>query len=187
MTNSGIDLEEFDTGTDATARPSADYLRGVRDTEASTSVRAAEKQAEALAQVSATLSDMAFGFAEAEEHLLQVLKHLLRQVAEAALPQVVLESFGAHFQEAMATVFSDAASAPVSIGVHPQLVEELDSTLSDVARSRFEFVPDTNLLPGQAVLRGPDLSFAIDLPALTENLQKALAGLDTPERSLSHG
>jgi hypothetical protein len=181
-----VELESFDDGPVAERRESAEYLRGfAAGTEKALSGQTA-KLARATQDISATLSDMAFGYAEARVQILNRTRPLLTQVAEVIVPQIAQESFALHLVDVLERDFNAASEEPLRIAVHPDIAEHLARNMADRSDTFF-IVGDPTLIDGQALLRQSDTHIIIDLPALTQALQTALNGLESRERSQSNG
>lgn len=186
MTLSQVTLECFDDGEGAAPQQSAEFKRGFEAGVAAMKEADTAKQAEATSAVSSTLADMRFGYAEARLALLDRIRPLLVQVAEAVLPEVVQDTFSLHLVDTLMRDFETLTGQPVQIAVSPAAVEPLKASLRDLSDD-FVFVPDANLIDGQAVVKSAQRQIMIDLPALMLALQTALCGLDSLERTRTHG
>lgn len=186
MTSARITLESFEDEPEHGEPDSEDYLRGLAD-----GIQIGEQsQIAALAQateaVSATLSDLTFGFAEARVQLMGQLQPLLAQVSDTVVPHILHQTFKQHLIEVLVTDFDDALNRPVHVKASPDMVTHLATELSGHS-SQFVFSADPLLEGGQAILTDPDTQVMIDLPALILDLQTALSGLDPLERTQIHG
>jgi len=186
MTILGIELEVFEDDTAPAPRESFDYKRGFEAGVASCNDTNEANLAAAVADISSTLSDMTFGYAEVRVQLLERIRPLLCQVADAILPEIAKESFAAHLVETLTSHIEETAMLPVQIAVNPEAVDYLTSALSSHAGD-FTFVANERLTDGQAILQNSDSHVMIDLSALTLALQTALNGLEPPERNTSNG
>ena len=185
MTFSPLTLECFELADATDPPPSADYLRGVDDGRAQALASAEADRATALVSIAASLSDMTFGFTEAKSYLIEGIRPLMTQISELMLPELVQTTFARHLIDLLEREFGRAIEGAVAIAVAPSVANEVRDTLP--ADLPFEVRADGALQPGQALLRGGETHVMLDLPALIESLQKALRGLDTLERSQTHG
>ena len=183
MTQSRITLECFDDGLSGPSLVSgADYQKGFDAGVAQAEAAITAQQAQAIADINATLGDMAFSYTEARGELLGRIRPILTQVAEAVLPMLAQETFSAHLVETLEGTFKDATDQAVKVAVAPDMVSLLGE-----AEPTFKPVPDPSLAPGQARLRRGDTHIMIDLPALVTALQAALQGLEATQRTQAHG
>lgn len=184
MSGGRITLERFDGDAKNTIEESADYKRGFADGEQKGDASRAALQAESIQAIASTLADMAFGFEEARLHVIKRLQPILAQVAEAALPHIIHNTFGAHLTDVIDAQVKEAATAPIEIAVAPDIVP----VIADATQNRpFTFVADPTLRAGQALIQNGETLVLLDLPALLTTLQTALHGLECPERSQSNG
>ena len=183
MTMAGFTLESFDDDTSGPRQiQSAEYQKGLEDGVARAQLESTAQQAKALSDISASLADMAFGYAEARSELLNQIRPVIAQISEAVLPALAQETFSTHLIETLENAFARTTDQTAEISVAPDMV----SVLSD-ADLGFEPVPDPTLTLGQARLQGGGTHIMIDLPSLVSDLQKALLGLDSTQRNQAHG
>lgn len=185
MTLSRMTLESFEPADALPPEQSAEYQRGFQ-----TGLMAAQQSEAAdirhsIEGIASTLSDMAFGYAEARIFLLNRIRPLLVQVAESVLPQIAQDTFAAHLVDVLHNDFATLVSEPIRISVNPSVIDTLSGALGDT--SNFVVIADSELNSGQAVLKNPDTQIMIDLPALVLALQTALSGLEPLERIQSNG
>lgn len=186
MSFARVTLESFESGGAFPPKEGPDYQRGFKDgVEFAAQSDAAAVRA-AVSDMSATLSDMTFGFTEARLHLLDRIRPILAQIAEALLPDIAREVFAAHLVETLLQSFEAAADQPIQIAVAPSDLAAVGSALAS-ADGRIRLQGDAGLAIGQAVLCRDETHILIDLPALTGALQTALLGLEPSERTLANG
>ncbi|MCF2871593.1 hypothetical protein L0664_11005 [Octadecabacter sp. G9-8] len=186
MTLSRVSLESFEDSPAVPPKESIEFKKGfaagiksAEQTETANLTRATEG-------IDATLSDMAFGFAEARLQILERLRPLLAQISETILPQIAKDSFADHLVDVLARDFKQVAASPVQIAVHPEAVDHLQTVLT-AHSDNFSFIGDATLTDGQALLRSDTTHILIDIHALTLALQTALNGLEPLERTQSNG
>jgi len=184
LTPTRVTLESFEADGMSGVEESSDYKRGFAAGLLESEASNAANLAAAVAEISSTLRDMAFGYEEARLHVLERLRPLLGQLAEAILPQIAKETFGAHLAGVVEDAFETASSAPITIAVPPDVMSSLAD--SKVAK-QFDFVADPALSAGQALIGQGDIHVLLDLAALTTELQAVLNGIEHSERTLSHG
>lgn len=184
MISSRITLESFESDGQADVAQSADYKRGLAKGLAQAETSQNADLSRSIGEISSALTDMAFGYEQARLHVLERLHPVLGQIAEAVLPLIAIETFGAHLIDVIEAEFQTATSAPIMITVTPDLVETLRSSLTG---NIFTFFGDPMLDVGQALICQDTTHVLLDLPALTLALQSALNGLERPERIQFHG
>ncbi len=184
MTRAQITLECFDDAGAADPEPSFEYKRGLSDGLAQADASESARSVLALNEIASTLTDMSFGFEEARLHVMRDLHPLLGQIAEAILPFIAQETFGAHLIEEIERNFTATTDKPVKISTAPNMVATINDILTD---GHFTFVGDPSLDAGQALIRQDETYTLLDLPALVLALQTALNGFERPERIHSNG
>ena len=184
MTSARVTLESFDGDGQPRRAQSADYKRGFSDGLLQARDSSEAGLAQAVAEISATLNDMAFGYEEARLQTLETLRPLLAQVADAILPMVAQETFSAHLLDVIERAFQTAIDAPIQIGVAPEILVPITKAHQN---DRFTFVSDNAVDSGQALIVQGDTRVLLDLPALLAELQTALLSLEPPERTQSYG
>jgi len=186
MTLVRIDLEKFDDGVSLEPEENADFKLGFEAGQANARASDTAALARATEAISATLSDMDFGYTEARVLLLEQIRPLLTQVAEAILPQIAQESFATHLVDVLFADFELATKEPTKITLSPSAIDHVRTALSGTSEN-FVFDADANLTEGQALLKNGNVQIMVDLPALTLDLQNALNGLETLQRSPLNG
>ncbi|SMX40401.1 hypothetical protein [Octadecabacter ascidiaceicola] len=184
MNTSRIQLEKFEGDGASLQIESPDYRRGKADGLLHAETLNATKVAQSISEISSTLNDMAFGYEEARHHLLGQLQPLVRQIADKVLPDIARVGFGAHLSELINLELEASASLPIHIGVAPEVLGALDSLEK---QAHCVFVSDPNLIEGQAVIQQNGVEVFLDIPSLVLDLQTALNGLESPERSTANG
>jgi len=186
MISAPLKLENFDPGTSQEPKQSPDYLRGVEDGRASVANEVAARQAEALGRLANTLSDMAFGYTEARAHLISRITPVLAQVAEVALPEILHATFAHHLLDQVKGEIREATGGPLLISVSAAMAEHLEAAdLPDLNQFRFAALAD--LSEDQALIQGGASDIFLDLNQVLEELQTALRGLESLERTTEHG
>jgi flagellar assembly protein FliH len=186
MTLSPITLESFELTEPQTAPESPDFRRGFEAGLAAANETQQAATATAIQELSSTINDMNFGFEEARVHLLSKLRPLLSQLSEAALPEILHQSFGAHLNETIETQFNHLADETLSIAVTPEVASHLEANLQE-KNPRFVFAADPDLDAGQAVIKGGNSQVMLDLQSLLHTLQTALSGLEAIQGMENHG
>lgn len=182
MIDISVNLECFDEAPDGSERPTAEYAKGfAAGVEQSTADIAAQRQ-QAVTEIAATLSDMSFGYTEARDMLLEQIQPLLAQIADTILPEIAKEGFSALLTDTLNQAFNAETERAIELTIAPDLVGELSSV-----NGIFEVTPDSKLVRGQAILRRKDTHVMVDLPHLIHNLQAALHGFETTQRTHSNG
>lgn len=183
MTLSNVTLECFDDGDGSTVPPaSPDFVRGFEAGKLHAMQDIQSQRQMAVADVSATLGDMAFGYAEARGALLEQIHPLMVQIGELILPEIAKETFAAHFCDTLTRAFQDATDQKIEVAVAPDMIAEVPTD-----GSVFTLIADPEMDLGQARLRRDDSHILIDFPTLLEDLQTALRGLDLTQRTHANG
>lgn len=184
MNTSRITLERFGSDCANASIESPDYQRGKADGIIHAETLNTAKIAQSINEVSATLSDMTFGYEEARQHILQQMQSLIRQISDKIVPEIAKATFGAHLSEVVDVELARSASLPIQIGIAPELLPAFDALENS---QHCVFVPDSNLKDGQAIILQHDVEIFLDLPSLVLALQSTLNGLESPQRSSRNG
>jgi len=186
MSSSNFILEDFDTLSPEKPK-SADYCLGYEAGKLDALAAAQQSQAVAIGEVAASLEDMAFTLVEAQTLIENMLRPLIIQLAETALPSILQDSFGAHLMDVVMSGFDNLKTEPVTVRLGPDVASTLEEAVPPEIIARFNFEHDPLLEPGQALLTQKNKDILIDLPALSQELQRALLGLASHERTESNG
>jgi len=186
MISAHLDLEDFETGEPATPKESPDYARGVEDGRAAALSEADALQADALAKLANTLSDMTFGYEEARSHLVGRIAPILAQVAETVLPEILRDTFAQHLIDQVMGALGDGADMPLQIAVSAATAKQLEAARPPEL-TQFTFVTQIDLSDNQALILGGTTDIILDLPLMLAELQTALRGLEGLERTTTHG
>lgn len=186
MTFASITLENFEEAPQPEPE-SEEYRLGFEAGQQSALALAEADRVAAINAASATLADMAFSFVEAQTLVEQMLRPLVVQLAEVALPSLLQDSFGAHLTEVIMNEFELMTAERLVVHINPEAASALEASMPPEITAKFTFKEDPQLDAGQALITQSGRNVIVDLPGLTEELQQALLGLSTDERATSHG
>lgn len=187
MTTLSIELESFETDDVGPSRPDPEYLRGYEAGLAEAAANVDVAKAQAIADVSTTINDLSFGFAEARQQLLEALKPLLTEIVGVAIPSVLQESFGAHLFDEFAHKADAALNGPIVIEIPEHVAADLNEALFAGSEHEFEFRVNANLEEGTALITTGETDVLLDLNSVSNQLHDALLGLSTLERKPAYG
>lgn len=181
-----IFLENFE-GSDAPERPpSAEFLRGFEAGKAEALQDLNARHVTALEGVSATLSDLTFGYEEARQHIIQSLIPILNQVADKIVPTVLRETFFLHLLDVFETTYSGLKNQSIVVRVAPETHDHL--LASDLrVPPQFKLLEDASLAMGQSIIEANNELALMDLNTLENDLQHALTAIACPERNTENG
>lgn len=167
-------LESFETG----------YKAGWDDAAA-----AQEAESQRIGkELGQNLQDLSFTYQEAYGHVLKSMSPLLEEIVNVFLPGMIEDALGRQLISQLKSLASDIGQAPVSIYVHPDVVE----TLSSLAEADFAFPVafsgDASLTNAQAEIRFSETSKQIDLNEVLSTVRDSVEGFiyDT-KRTMSNG
>ena len=186
MISAQLSLEDFEANDVASVQQSPDYLRGFEHGQTAARAESATLQAEAIETLANTLSDMQFGYEEARGFLTAQIAPILSQLADVVLPEVLRDTFAQHLVETIMTAIGEATNEPLQIVVSPSQLRNLQAANLPELK-QFEFVERSSLPDEQALILGGPCDVILDTQFLLHELQTALRGLDSPERTTQHG
>lgn len=141
---------------------------------------AEKSQADAKGRVSAELSqnllDMSFTYHEALSKLTMSLEPVMGTIVKKLLPEIVKTSLSAHILEQFDGLVKEQADKPVEVVVSPANTQTVLEMVGEKLPTSFTVVGDASLGAGQAFVRIADTERQIDLNAIIDEINKALAG-----------
>ena len=185
-------LEVFDTGPqllqEAPLGPSEEWQEGHAAGFEEARQLAAADSTELRAELVQTLSDMAFGYAEAKAELLRQLEPLFDALIAGFLPGLAAQSLVPLIGERLRAAAADALDQPLVLRVAPGQIVAVSDALAQEAQLPFTAQSDPALGPGQALISGATTGEMIDLDAVLTLTQETLAALrDTNQERVQHG
>lgn len=187
-------LEDFDEqARRANAVPSdpVESLPGYDAGFAAGEAAAQSAQANIDAALVQTLNDMAFGFAEARQHLLQGIRPLFAALIDQLLPSVVDDAFRARLVDTLQQIAKDQSEAPVRLIVDASQAEAMTALLPAIQGLDITLLTQDDLGPHGALISYGDAECALDLDDLIAQVITVLGALfditDQPEESSKHG
>ncbi len=184
-----LNLESFDAAEDdLPAGPPPSYEDGYATGLEAGRAESRSAQAALTAEISETLSDMAFTHAEARRSVLAELRPLFVALIEEVLPAAGAASLGPKLIEALMARAEADSTAPLILLVSGADIAGLTPLLAGRADLPVTFEADPTLGPGQALLGAAGCQSLIDLSEVVTDLQQALAALCADEEGLlAHG
>ncbi len=179
-------LECFDDPAESAFVETQDYKLGFVDGKAEALADIEARFALNVAELSSTLNDMAFGYAEARQTLLARIAPLLMQISDLVVPQILKATFEEHLKDTLLQAFEEACPPELQVLVSPENAQRLAQEGLGATHS-FKIRPRTDLSDGQAVIGHEQSNTLLDLEALAESLSLALNGIDNFERRQKDG
>ncbi len=187
MMASPISLESFDTGTPVAVPESPDYERGYQHGLTQAQAQTETKLLAAVSDLSATLTDLSFGYEEALQHVLSKLSPLMSQIAELIVPEVLSNTFELHLAETLQYAVAAECEGGFQVLVPPETAALMQST-EQISTMPCDILACSDLGIGQALISyGETSNQVLDLPALSNALQTALQGIGQKEWSRKDG
>lgn len=138
-----------------------------------------------------SLSDLAFGFEEARQQVLQGISPLFLALVDQLLPRIVDESFHARLAETLMDLATERSRTPVRLIVHPDQVAAVAALLPSVSGLEFDLHQDPEVGQHGALISQGTSEALLDLDDLIEDIRRTLSALfdqSDPSQELSnHG
>ena len=168
---------------------SADYLDGFAAGQeaAQSKIQAAVSAHDA--ETLQSLSDLAFGYHEAREHILGALSPVMVALVEKVLPRLARDGLADRVADYLAEVLRDAADAPICLTVSPGARPALERALEKATALPLLLVEDPTLTLGQVLVRSTanEAEALIDTDAIAETIRETLSAIISQERTSQHG
>ncbi|KPP89264.1 MAG: flagellar assembly protein FliH [Rhodobacteraceae bacterium HLUCCA08] len=133
------------------------------------------------------LSDLAFGYLEAREHILSTLSPVLAAIVDKALPDLARDGMAARVVAYLEDVVVDAAGQPVTLHVAPGHGAILHEALGPEPPFPVEITEDATLVPGQALIRTGVTEALIDIDAITATIRETIGAITLQQRTSGNG
>lgn len=183
-----LTFECFDLDVCEDAAPSPDFVAGHAAGLAEAMATAAAQQDLLQGSAVQAISDMAFGYAEARQHLLAGLRPLFAAVIERLVPESAAAALVPQVVEMLMREAESGSRGAIEIAVCPGHVAALDAVAQDCGGMPVRIVADPDLGSLTARWQSPDAATLIDLGAVQAAITSALAAVAEPEkRTVSHG
>ena len=173
-------LEDFDAQNPAGHGQDAEALAALPGYDAGFAAGRAAALAErsnldaALVQ---TLSDMAFGFAEARQHVLQSVTPLFRALVDQVLPSIVDDAFRARLLETLGTIAHSRVTGPVRLIVHPDQIDAVAALVPNVQGIEIDLRHDPEIGAHGALISHGTAESTLDLDDLVAQISDVLCAL----------
>lgn len=177
-------LEDFNSKTSPEAKPAAvpvEEQPGYAEGFAAGMAQVQSEQAMLSAQVVDSISDLTFGFAEAQTLILGRLAPLFEALSETVLPQLARDGMGLHLIEALTGVAQTAAGAPLAVAVPPDAVAAVEGALAGRFDNSLRVTGDAALTDLSARISGPDGGLQLDLDEVLARISDGLRALQDPD------
>ncbi len=184
-----LNLEDFASDGDASRDTVPDetlpgYDAGFRAGQAA----AEAKQAATDAQLVQSIDDIAFGFAEARQTILQGLEPLFSALVTQVLPRTSEESFRAQLVQILMDGAAQDVAQPAVISVHPQQVETLSALFTSLGFADLTVHPDPGSTPNAALISRGDVETALDVDGMIARIIEILQIVtEASDERIAHG
>lgn len=125
--------------------------------------------------VGVNLQTLAFGWHEAQQHVLNGLRPLLEQMVAQLLPTLAAESLPALVADALIPLAAEQAAAPIALRIHPSARMATEAFLARTTSLALTIHEDPALTPGQAILSAGPSGARLDLDAAIADITAAVA------------
>lgn len=143
------------------------------------------------AELVQTLNDMAFGFAEARQHLIHSLVPLFQALVDQLLPQVIDTTFRLHLIDALTALTRQRVSAPIRLIVHPDQVDAVAALLPSVSGLEVDLHHDAEVGPHGALISQGPVESLLEIDDLIQEIHRILSALTDPsepqQKDATHG
>ena len=179
-----VDLAE----PDDPATPSPDYAAGHAAGLAEGKAAAAADHGMLQDAAVQALSDMAFGYAEARQHILAGLRPLFTVLIDRLVPEIAAAALIPQVVEMRMAAAEQARREVIEIAVCPAHVAALTTVAADCGAMPVRIVTDPDLGPLMARWQSAGSATLLDLGAAVATITSALAAVAAPdERTQTHG
>ena len=127
-----------------------------------------------------SINDAAFGYHEAQAHLIESVTPLLNAMISVVLPELLAPALHAHIRDIVGRALRAELDAPVLLKVHPEQVEAVNISLAGIATPHLTVVGDPDMATFSAWVTGTERETALDLEATLAATKDHLAILLTP-------
>lgn len=138
---------------------------------------AAQTQGTAALETAATqtLSDLSFTLAEAQSHTLAALKPLMEQLASNILPKMAQQSLAPLIVDKVIEAARSSMDTELTLRIAPEDRAAIENALEGHTDLKLKMVDEATLAAGQAHLDLGAIQHQVDLPALTSEIDAAVA------------
>lgn len=171
-------LEDFES--DDKRLPAAPQVEDLPGYEAGYAAGLATAQADQRsvdAELVQSLNDMAFGFVEAQNHVLQSTLPLFRGLIEQLIPSIIDQSFCVRLVETLQDLATKRAKAPVRLIVHPDKIDSVAALLPGVNGIEIDLHHDTEIGMHGALISQGHSEFILDLDELIAEIRRILSAV----------
>lgn len=134
------------------------------------------ERAEAIARVKQSLEDLSFTYHEAHGQMILSLRQVVGALVTQVLPRALVRSMASRLTEELTEMIAQDGGSPVEIRVAPGLDPDLESAIASVTTIPLAPVEDSELAPGQIVLRIGEDERELDLDRLLDGMKRAVEG-----------
>lgn len=186
-------LESFDLavplfGPAMAPVPSPDWRDGHAQGFAEGRAQAGTEQAALSVEMAQTLSDMAFGYAEARAHVLTALGPLFAALIDHVLPGVTEAAHASDLVSLLNAAAKQDSAVPLELTVHPTRSAGLAALLPYAVGLPILLISDPTVGPDQAILRTGRGETMLDTGAVIIGAKAALAAIfETADQGVSYG
>ncbi len=188
MKTASLTFECFDVDIADDTAPSPDFVAGHAAGLTEAAAAAAQHQDRLQDAAVQVLSDMAFGYAEARQHVLAGLRPLFTALIDRLVPDTAAAALVPQVVGMLMQVAENESRGAIDIAVCPAHVAALGMVARTCSAIPVRIVADPALGPLTARWCSPDGATLIDLGPVQSAITSALAAVAAPqERTASHG
>lgn len=125
--------------------------------------------------VGLSLQSLAFGWHEAQQHVIAALRPLLEAMVSHLLPAIAAETLPAVIADALLPLAAERAAEPIVLRLHPSVRAAAEGFLARTTSLTLTLQEDTALSPGQAVLSAGPSGARVDLDAAISEISAAVS------------
>jgi hypothetical protein len=173
----GMTLERFDSALPAENHetgPSEDYLAGFRDGKAEVHRTVAAANELFHKEVVAALGDLAFGYVEARQHVIEGLAPMLSQISRSIVPTLLQEGFAVELFSYLNAVSEAESGSPIHLRINKRVAAEIGPLLSLAPSLPIHLSVDDTLKNSEAVWASGQSETSLDTDILVAGIRDAI-------------
>jgi len=124
--------------------------------------------------------EMRFGYAEAQQAMMQALRPFVSALANQVLPALLDDLTRAHVTEALLEAAQADVTSPIKLTFHPDTAELIKDVLSDITDANVTLFADRSLGPQEVYVGHSGAETQLDVAGLIAGVQAALSNISAP-------
>lgn len=174
-------LEQFEAGGNATPfTPPVQDLPGYDAGYEAGLADAALQNRQISAALVDRLTEMRFGYAEAQQALMQALTPFVSALANQVLPALSDDLTRAHIKDALFAAAKADIASPIVLTFHPDSATLVRDAIADVAHVEIQLTEDAALGLHEVYVGHAGSETQLDVATLISGFQLALSNISTP-------